>query len=157
MQPTSEAAGRQSGPPRSALVNIYTFILERSAGSIPIRAFSAPYTRFSAISPPLGLVSSRGLRAAIALSREGLARVRVHPRRGRRAALARWQGRVSAVSQTRPSHSPISLQRPVCWGPPRVPRSRSFFFWSQSLVLDRCGLGAAATAACCCCCPQHQY
>ena len=33
--------------------------------------------RFSAISPPLGLVSSRGLRAAIALSREGLARVRI--------------------------------------------------------------------------------
>ena len=29
------------------------------------------------ISPPLGLVSSRGLRAAIALSREGLARVRI--------------------------------------------------------------------------------
>ena len=28
-------------------------------------------------SPPLGLVSSRGLRAAIALSREGLARVRI--------------------------------------------------------------------------------
>ena len=29
------------------------------------------------ISPPLGLVSSRGLRAAIAPSREGLARVRI--------------------------------------------------------------------------------
>ena len=29
------------------------------------------------ISPPLGLVSSRSLRAAIALSREGLARVRI--------------------------------------------------------------------------------
>ena len=56
---------------------------------------------FSAISPPLGLVLSRGLRAAIALSREGLARVRIRPRRGRRAALARWQGRVSAVAHTR--------------------------------------------------------
>ena len=32
---------------------------------------------FSAISPSLGLVSSQGLRAAIALSREGLARVRI--------------------------------------------------------------------------------
>ena len=41
------------------------------------------------------------MRAAIALSREGLARVRIRPRRGRRAALARWQGRVSAVSHTR--------------------------------------------------------
>ena len=136
---------------------IYTFILERSAGSIPIRAPSAPWSRFSAISPQLGLVSSRGLRPAIALSREGLARVRVRPRCGRRAALARWQGRVSAVSHTRPNHSPVSLQRPVCWGPPTVPRSRSFFLWSQSLVLDRHGLGAAAAAACCCCCPQHQY
>ena len=63
----------------------------------------------SAISPPLGLVSSRGLRAAVALSREGLARVRVRPRRGRRAALARWQGRVSAVSHTRPNHSALEL------------------------------------------------
>ena len=42
-----------------------------------------------------------------------------------RAALARWQGRVSAVSHTRisavshtrPNHScPVSLQRPVCRG-----------------------------------------
>ena len=107
---------------------IYTFILERSAGSIPIRAPSAPQSRFSAISPPLGLVSSRGVRPAIALSREGLIRVRVRPRRGRRAVLARWQGRVSAVSHTRPNHSPVSLQRPVCWVPPTVPRSRSFFF-----------------------------
>ena len=108
-------------------IYIYTFILERSAGSIPIRAPSAPESRFSAISPPLGVVSSRGLRPAIALSREGLARVRVRPRRGRRAALARWQGRVSAVSHTRPNHSPVSLQRPVCRGPRTVPRSRSFF------------------------------
>ena len=68
-----------------------------------------------------------------------------------RAALARWQGRVwetatqsqpcltalflvSAVSHTRPNHSPVSLQRPVCRGPPTVPRSRSYFL---SLVLDR--------------------
>ena len=69
---------------------------------------------FSAISPPQGLVSSRGLRAAIALSHEGLARVRIRPRRGRRAALARWQGRVSAVSHKRPNHSPVSFKRPVC-------------------------------------------
>ena len=53
------------------------------------RALSAPKSRFSAISPPLGLVSSRDLRPAIALSREGRVRVRVRPRRGRRAALAR--------------------------------------------------------------------
>ena len=49
------------------------------------------------------------MRAAIALSREGLARVRVRPRRGRRAALARWQGRVSAVSHMRPNHSALEL------------------------------------------------
>ena len=59
----------------------------------------------SATSPRLGLVSSRGLRPAIALSREGLARVWIRPRRGRRAALARWQGRVSAVSHTRRASS----------------------------------------------------
>ena len=40
---------------------------------------------------------------------EGLARVRVRPRRGRCAALARWQGRVSAVSHTRPNHSALKL------------------------------------------------
>ena len=40
---------------------------------------------------------------------EGLARVRVRPRRGRRAALARWQGHVSAVSHTRPNHSALKL------------------------------------------------
>ena len=68
---------------------------------------------FSVISPRLSVVSSRGLRAAIALSREGLPRVRIRPRRGRCAALARWQGRVSAVSRTRLNHSPVSLQRPV--------------------------------------------
>ena len=84
-------------------------MLGRSAGSIPIRAPSAPESRFSAISPPLGVVSSRGLRPAIALSREGLARVRVRPRDGRRAALARWQGRVSAVSHTHPNHSALTL------------------------------------------------
>ena len=49
------------------------------------------------------------MRAAIALSRERLARVRIHPRRGRRAALARWQGRVSAVSHTRPNHSALEV------------------------------------------------
>ena len=54
----------------------------------------------------------------IALSREGLARVRVRPRRGRRAALARWQGRVSAVSHTRPNHSPVSQP---CFSSPRSP------------------------------------
>ena len=40
---------------------------------------------------------------------EGLARVRVCPRRGRPAALARWQGRVSVVSHTRPNHSALEL------------------------------------------------
>ena len=53
----------------------------------------------------------------------------------RRATLARWQARVSAVSHTHPDHSPFSLQRPVCWGPPTVPRSR--FFFCLFLVLDR--------------------
>ena len=67
--------------------------------------------------------------------REGLARVRVHPRRGRRAALARWQGRVSAVFHTRPNHSPVSLQRPVCWGSSYSP-AVTRFFW-VFLVLDR--------------------
>ena len=115
-------------------IYIYTFILERSAGSIPIRAPLAPYTRFSAISPPLGLVSSRGLRPAIALGREGLlTRVRVRPSpRPSRSASEVASSRLSAVSHTRPNHSPVSLQRPVCRGPRTVPRSRSFFvvsFW----------------------------
>ena len=137
-------------------INIYTFILERSACSVKhpcalsalelfLCDFSAARHRFVA----------RLARSDSPQSRGPCPRIR--PRRGRRAALARWQGRVSAVSHTRPNHSPVSLQRPVCWGPPTVPRSRSFFFWSQSLVLDRHGLGAAAAAACCCCCPQHQY
>ena len=42
-------------------------------------------------------------------------------------------------------------------GPPYSPAVTLFFFWSQSLVLDRHGLGAAAAATCFCCCPQHQY
>ena len=33
----------------------------------------------------------------------------IRPRPGRRAALARWQGRVSAVSHTRPNHSALEL------------------------------------------------
>ena len=113
-------------------INIYTFILERSACSVKHPCALSALELVSAISPPLGLVSSRVLRAAIALSREGLARVRTRPCRGRRAALARWQGRVSAVSHTRPNHSSVSLQRPVCWGPPTVPWSRSPFFVSGS-------------------------
>ena len=35
------------------------------------------------------------------LNLPALARVRIRPRRGRRAALARWQGRASVVSHTR--------------------------------------------------------
>ena len=70
----------------------------------------------------------------MALSREGLARVRVHRRRGRTAALARWQGRVSAVSHTRPNHIPVSLQRPACWVPLQ---SRGHALFLLSLVLDR--------------------
>ena len=68
----------------------------------------------------------------------------VRPRRGLRAALAMWQGCVSAVSHTRPNHSPVSLQRPVCWGHPTVPRSRSFFL---SLSGSR-----PSWSRCCCCC-----
>ena len=64
---------------------------------------------FSVISPRRSVVSSRGLRAAIALSREGLPRVRIRPRRGRCAALARWQGRVSGVSHTRLSITALFL------------------------------------------------
>ena len=80
---------------------------------------------FSAISPPLGRVSSRGLRAAIALSRRGLAGVRIRPRCGRRAALVSWQGRVSAVSHMprTSSHEP-QYQYTVLFvtavGPPAV-------------------------------------
>ena len=47
--------------------------------------------------------------AVTVLSRAGLARVRVRPRRGRRAALASWQGRVCAVSHTCPNHSGLEL------------------------------------------------
>ena len=68
------------------------------------------------------------------------------PRRGRLAALVSWQGRVSAVSHTRPNHSPVSLQRPVRWGPPTVPRSRSFFLVSKS------GSRPSWSRCCCCCC-----
>ena len=68
-------------------------------------------------SPPLGLVSSRGLSAAIALSREGLARVWIRLRRGRRSALASWQGRVSAVSYMRrtSSHEPRYQYTAICY------------------------------------------
>ena len=55
MQPTSEAAGRQSGPPRSALVNIHTFILECSACSVPhpcaLSALELFFCDFSAARP----------------------------------------------------------------------------------------------------------
>ena len=136
MQPTSEAAGRQSGPPRSALVNIYlyTFILERSAGSIPIPAHSAPLSRFSAISPPLDLVSSRGLRPAIDLSREGFARVRVRCRRGRtrsasEVARSRLRG-LPHVLQSQPYFdSPVSRLR----GLPHAPQSQPRFFTTTSV------------------------
>ena len=60
-----------------------------------------PRAVFRRLFRPLGLVSSRGLRPATALSREGRGRVRVRPRRGRRAALARWQRRVSPRFPTR--------------------------------------------------------
>ena len=64
------------------------------------------------------------MRAGIALSREGLARVRIRPRRGRRAALARWRGRVSAVSHTRrtSSHEPQYQYTAIytAVGPPAV-------------------------------------
>ena len=61
--------------------------------------------------------------------------MRIRPRHGRRAALARWQGRVSAVSHTRPNHSPVSLQRPVCRGSSYSPAVTLFF--CLFLVLDR--------------------
>ena len=66
------------------------------------------------------------------------------PRHGRRAALARWQSRVSAVSHTRPNHSPVSLQRPVCWGPPTVV---TLFFFLVSKSASR-----PSWCRCCCCC-----
>ena len=61
-------------------INIYIYLHTRALSrqnSDPC-ALSA-LEPFSAISPPLGLVSSRGLRPAIALGREGLAGVRVRP------------------------------------------------------------------------------
>ena len=41
---------------------------------------------------------------------------------------------VSPVSHTRPNHSPVSLQRPVCRGPRTVPRSRSFFLSLSGMI-----------------------
>ena len=136
---------------------IYTFILERSAGSIPIRAPLGPYTRFSAIFPPLGLVSSRGLRPAIALGREGLARVRISPSpRPSRSASEVSRSRLRGLPHT-PQSQPCFFTTTSLLGSSYSPAVTLFFFWSQSLVLDGHGLGAAAAAACCCCCPQHQY
>ena len=100
---------------------------------------------------PLGLVSSRGLRPAIALSREGTcpragppsprpSRSASEVVRSRLSAVSHTRPNhspvltalflVSEVSHTRPNHSPVSLQRPVCRGPRTVPRSSFFFFVS---------------------------
>ena len=113
---------------------MYTFILEHSAVSIPIRALSASSSRFSAISPPLDLVSSRGLRPAIALSREGLARVRVRPRRGRTRS-------ASEVARSRLRGLPHAPQSQPCFdspvsrlpGLPHAPQSQPRFFTTTSL------------------------
>ena len=50
------------------------------------------------------------------------------------------------LKYTRPNHSPVSLQRPICWGPPTVPQSRSFFFTQKS------GFRPSWSRCCCCCC-----
>ena len=75
------------------------------------------------------------------------------PSFGRRASLARWQGRVSAVSHTRPNHSPVSqpcfssrrsptraaitalFHSPVSRlrGLPHAPQSQPCFFTTTSL------------------------
>ena len=65
--------------------------------------------------------------------REGLARVRVRPRRGRRAALARWQGRVSPVSHTRANHSPVHSPVSRLRGLPHETQSKPCFFTTTSL------------------------
>ena len=92
---------------------MYTFILARCSlsGLEPFFGdFSAARPRFVARLAP-----------SDTLSRDGLASVRVRPRRGRRPALARWQGRVSTVSHTRPNHSPVSQPAPRLRGPPHAP------------------------------------
>ena len=73
----------------------------------------------------------RGLRPAIALGRQGTCpRAGPPSPRPSRSASEVARSRLSAVSHTRPNHSPVSLQRPVCRGPRTVPRSRFFFFVS---------------------------
>ena len=59
--------------------------------------------------------------------------MRVRPRRGRTRSASEV---ARSQTHTRPNHSPVSLQRPVCRGPPTVPRSSSFFY-CLLLVLDR--------------------
>ena len=108
MEPTSEAAGRLSGPPRSALVYIY----------LHTRALSGQHSdpcALSALEPFFGDFSAAGPRFVARYAPSDSPQSRGPcpragpPRRGRRAALARWQGRVSAVSHTRPNHSALEL------------------------------------------------
>ena len=120
-------------------INIYTFILARCS----LSALETFFGHFSAAS----LVSSRGLRPAIALSREGLARVRVRPRRGptRRAsevARSRLRGFPHVASPRSPTRAPITAPFPYndqSVGVLVQSRGHALFFLSLSgLLLSWC-------------------
>ena len=140
----------------SVLVNIHTFILERSVCSVPhpcaLSALKLFFSDFSAARPRFV------------------------------ARLARSDGPQSRgpcprtdPPSPRPSRSASEVARSRLRGLPHAPQSQPCFFTTTSLlgssyspavtlfvfglflVLDRHGLGAAAAAACCCYCPQHQY
>ena len=76
------------------------------------------------------------MRPATALSREGRARVRVHPRRGRRAALAMWQGRVSPRSPTRAPITAPFLTNDQSVGVLVQPRGHALRFRSLSGMIQ---------------------
>ena len=89
------------------------------------------------------------MRPAIALGREGLARVRVRP--SPRSSLS-----ANEVARSRLRGLPHAPQSQPCFfttasllGSSYSPAVTLFFFW-LFLVLDRHGLGAAAAAAACC-------
>ena len=65
----------------------------------------------------LSVLASRVVLFRLLLNLPALARVRIRPRRGRRAALARWQGRASVVSHTRRTslHEPRYQYTAICY------------------------------------------
>ena len=120
------------------IVNIYryTFILERSACSVKhpcaLSALELFVCDFSAARPRF---VARLARSDNPQSRGPCPRADPPSPRPSRSASEVARSRLRGL-HTRPNHSPVSLKRPVCWVPPTVPRSRSFFFVSF-LVLDR--------------------